>query len=145
MADSLVQRIRCTVYDKDNNYLGYVDAPNAKLDIDPNTVREKIDNLLEVIDEQLGIISKAVTNEAQPDAANSLVVVDTDTQSLFDQVEEILTDGSIKETLSGSLEDAYSTAVQRFNEIQEGYNEAAREAAKQTKNYNRYTETNITG
>lgn len=141
----LVQPIRFSVYDKDQKYLGYIESKSAKLDINPDTVRTKIDELVDVMETGLNNISSAICNEAEPDAENSLVIVDTETTEIFTQVNTFLTDGSIISSVSDSLETVYEAAVSSHNQIQTAYNDAARDAAKAVDNYSYHKETNISG
>lgn len=128
MAD-LVRPIKVYVYDKDNNLIATVSSDVAKNYLDPNEVQENVENLETVIADGLTTINNAISSEAAYDAENALVVEDTNTRELFDEITNTLTDGTITTSLNKSIDEMYNISVTKHNEIQEKFNQDARDKA----------------
>lgn len=130
MADALVKPIEVYAYDKDDNLLGGKAAVIVKQEIiDPDAIREAADTLKETIETGFTTISTSIANEALPEAENSLVVVDTETGELFDEVTNVLTDGTILNQWTDGIETACETAVSEHNRLQtEANNNAINDA-----------------
>lgn len=128
MAD-LVKPIYIYIYDKDNKKLATVSSDIAKNYLDPNEVKENVDNLETVIADGLSTISTAIASEALPEAETALVVEDTKTDELFDEVTNALTDGTITTSLNEGIDEIYNISVTKHNEIQEKFNDDARTEA----------------
>ena len=126
---NLTQPIRIYVYDKDDKLISTVEAAIVKNLINPDEVKNAVDNVKDVIEEGFSTISTALANEALPDAENAIVVEGTNTSSLFDEVTAALTDGTLSNQVTPSIDDMYTLAVEKHNSFQEEANENARTSA----------------
>ena len=137
---NLTNPIVISVYDKDNNLIATVTSSVAKDYIDPDEIQTAIDNLKTTIEDGLSTIELAMESEALPTADNALVIRDTDTSSLFFQVTDSLTDGSIMEQVSAVVDGIYDEAVTAHNTLQEEANSKARNEANSVSGKSRIVE-----
>ena len=111
------------VYDEHETLIHQYESEDVSENyINPDEVKSAIDNLKTVLEDGFTNIGNKIADEAAYDAENALVVEDTNTSSLFDEVSGMLTDGTIMTELNTTLDSMYESAVAKHNELQEAAN-----------------------
>ena len=113
-----------TGYDKENNIVGTCTAVDANDYINPADVKRAIDNLESVVNEQVSNISKALTSVA-PDASHAVIVKGTNMQATIEEMATSISDGTITNSIVGSVDEMYTVAVSSHDQLQNSANDEA--------------------
>ena len=109
---------------ENQNYHEYT-AARAKDQIDPEAVSAAIEKVKTTFDEQLKAVGDALKNISQ-DADQSQVVSGTSMGPTIDETAEYIS--GLGPQLYDGIDEIYTQAVSIYNELQEAYNQYAKEA-----------------
>lgn len=113
-------------YNSENECIHSVTAENANNYIDPAEVQAAIDKFKTTVSDELGKVSKALSNITQ-EASEAVIVQGTKMDKVIEETATAL--GTIGESMGSSVESIYSEAVKAHDTIQEQLNANAKAAA----------------
>lgn len=130
MGSTLTENETWSAYDKDGKYINsYVAVDVTTEYLNPDEVKEAIENLESVCNEQFGIVSDKL-NTIAPDVGSAINVGDTNMQKTIEEVATQINTDFTPAIMDGGITGLYDEAVRVHNTTQEQCNSDAKSSAQ---------------
>lgn len=116
-------------YNSNNELVITKQAANANNEINPTEVKQAIENVKAVFDEQMNGVARALRNISQ-DADEAIVIEGTKMNDTIEETAQVLT--QIGPQITQGIDTLYDLSVEAHNKIQQNFNNQAYNACRVT-------------
>ena len=116
-------------YNSNNEVVITKQAANANGEINPTEVKQAIENVKAVFDEQMNGVARALRNISQ-DADEAIVIEGTKMNDTIEETAQVLT--QIGPQITQGIDTLYDLSVEAHNKIQQNFNNQAYNACRVT-------------